>query len=93
MNKAEFIEKLSERLKIPKNQTENVLDETLELIQKTVSKGEEVKLVGFGSFTRTQRKSRPGRNPKTGEFAQIEAMQIPRFKPGKEFRTRVSKKN
>lgn len=93
MNKAEFIEKLSERLKIPKNQTENVLDATLDLIQKTVSKGEEVKLVGFGSFTRTQRKPRPGRNPKTGEYAEISAMPVPRFKPGKEFRTRVSKKN
>lgn len=93
MNKAEFIEKLSERLKIPKNQTESVLDATLDLIQKTVSKGEEVKLVGFGSFTRTQRKPRPGRNPKTGEYAQIPAMPVPRFKPGKEFRTRVSKKN
>ncbi len=93
MNKAEFIEKLSAQLKISKNQTENVLDATLDLIQKTVSKGEEVKLVGFGSFTRTQRKPRPGRNPKTGEFAQIPAMPIPRFKPGKEFRTRVSKKS
>lgn len=92
MNKAEFVEKLAERLKIPKNQTENVLDATLELIQKTVSRGEEVKLVGFGSFIRTLRKPRPGRNPKTGEYAQVPGMSVPRFKPGKEFRTRVSKK-
>ena len=93
MNKAEFIEKLAEKLKIPKNQTENVLDATLDLIQKTVSKGEEVKLVGFGSFMRTQRKARPGRNPKTGEYAEVPGIPVPRFKPGKEFRTRVCKKN
>lgn len=92
MNKAEFIEKLAEKLKVPKTQTEVLLEATLDLIQKTVSKGEEVKLVGFGSFVRTQRKARPGRNPKTGEYAEVPGMAVPRFKPGKEFRTRVSKK-
>ncbi len=93
MNKAEFIEKLSEKLKTSKAHTEDILEATLELIQKTVSKGEEVKLVGFGSFTRAQRKARPGRNPKTGAPAEIPGIAVPRFKPGKEFRTRVSKKN
>jgi DNA-binding protein HU-beta len=92
MNKAEFVEKLSEKLRCPKSQTEQMLDATLELILRTVSKGEEVKLVGFGSFTRTERKARPGRNPKTGEYAEVPGMPVPRFKPGKEFRTRVSKK-
>jgi DNA-binding protein HU-beta len=93
MNKAEFVEKLSEKVRCSKTQIETLLDATLDLIQKTVSKGEEVKLVGFGSFIRTERKARPGRNPKTGEYAEIPGMPVPRFKPGKEFRTRVSKKS
>ncbi len=86
MNKAQLIEKLAQKINLPKNQTELVLDATIEIIQKAVSKGDEVKLVGFGTFSRLSKKPRTGRNPKTGATVQIPGVKVPRFKPGKEFK-------
>lgn len=89
MNKAQLIDQLAERTRLTKSQSEIVLDAALEIIQKTVSKGEEVKLVGFGTFSRLSRKARTGRNPKTGETVKIPGGKIPRFRPGKEFKEQV----
>jgi len=86
MNKAELVIAVAKKLNLTKVQSENFLDATLDIIQKTVSKGEEVKLVGFGSFTRQSKKARVGRNPKTGESVEIPGTRVPRFKPGKEFK-------
>ena len=86
MNKAQLIEKLSQKINLPKNQTELMLDAAIDIIQKTVSKGDEVKLVGFGTFSRLNKKPRTGRNPKTGAPVQIPGSKVPRFKPGKEFK-------
>lgn len=86
MNKAQLIEKISQHTQMTKAQSELVVDATIEIIQKTVAKGEEVKLVGFGTFSRLNRKSRQGRNPKTGEAVQIPSAKVPRFKPGKDFK-------
>lgn len=89
MNKAQLIDQLASRTRLTKSQSENVLDAALEIIQKTVSKGEEVKLVGFGTFSRMARKSRTGRNPKTGQAVAIPGSKIPRFRPGKDFKDQV----
>lgn len=89
MNKAQLVEKVAELTQTTKQQSEQILDATLEVIQRAVSKGDEVKLVGFGSFSRTTRKARSGRNPKTGASVQIPAGRVPRFKPGKEFKDQV----
>ena len=89
MNKAQLVEKVSELTRTTKQQSEAILDATLEVIQKAVSKGDEVKLVGFGSFSRTNRKARSGRNPKTGASVQIPGSRVPRFKPGKDFKDHV----
>lgn len=86
MNKAQLIEKLSAKAQLSKAQTEAALDAAIDIIQKTVARGEEVKLVGFGTFSRLDRKSRPGRNPKTGEKVVIPPSKVPRFKPGKDFK-------
>lgn len=86
MNKGQLVEKLAEKTNLTKSQAENLLDATIEIIQKTVAKGDEVKLVGFGTFSRTSRKSRTGRNPKTGAPVQIPDSKVPRFKPGKDFK-------
>ena len=67
MNKAELIEYIATECKITKAQTERMLDTTLEAIKKNVKKGDEVKLVGFGTFTKAKRKARMGRNPQTGK--------------------------
>jgi DNA-binding protein HU-beta len=86
MNKAQLIEKLAQNAKITKVQSESFLDSIIEIIQEAVSEGQEVKLVGFGTFSSMKRKSRLGRNPKTGQPVDIPGLQVPRFKPGKEFK-------
>jgi DNA-binding protein HU-beta len=89
MNKAQLIDKLSQKTRLTKIQSELVMDAALEIIQKTVSKGEEVKIVGFGTFSSVQRKARKGRNPKTGEVIDIPRSKVPRFKPGKDFKSHL----
>jgi DNA-binding protein HU-beta len=86
MNKAQLIEKVAEKTGLTKTQSEDFLDATLQIIQKSVAKGDEVKLVGFGTFSRLSRKSRNGRNPKTGAPVVIPGSKVPRFKPGKDFK-------
>lgn len=89
MNKAQLVERVAELTSMTKQQSELFLDATLDVIRAAVSKGEEVKLVGFGSFSRADRKARSGRNPKTGSTVQIPSSRVPRFKPGKDFKDQV----
>jgi DNA-binding protein HU-beta len=86
MNKAQLVEKVAGETKLTKAQTEIILDQALEVIKKTVAKGDDVKLVGFGTFSRGKRKARTGRNPQTGASITIPACRVPRFKAGKEFK-------
>ena len=89
MNKAELIDKVARKTLLTKQQSEQVLDAALEVITKAVSRGDDVKLVGFGTFCRTVRKARPGRNPKTGTTLTIPSQKVPKFKPGKDFKELV----
>lgn len=90
MNKAQLIEKVSQKTKTTKQMSEHILDATLEIIQKAVAQGDEVKLVGFGTFSRSIRKQRKGRNPKTGEPVEIPKAKVPKFRPGKEFKDKIN---
>lgn len=89
MNKSELVSAIASKTNMTKIQVENYLDCTLAIIQKTVSKGEEVKIVGFGSFSRAMRKAKTARNPKTGATVKLPNTNVPRFKPGKEFKDSV----
>ena len=89
MNKAELIDQLAGEMKTTKAQAELMLDTTLDLIKKTVKKGDEVKLVGFGTFVKAKRKARTGRNPQTGKAIKIPAASYPKFRPGAEFKNLV----
>ncbi len=86
MNKAQLIERIAKNTDCTKAQTERMLDSTLEIIRKSVKKGDEVKLVGFGTFTKTKRKARMGRNPHTGKVIKIPAAWHPKFRPGSDFK-------
>ena len=90
MNKAEFINKLSQKIDFTKTDTETVIDAALELISQSVAKGEDIKFVGFGTFDRSTRQERNGRNPKTGKTLVIPKAKVPRFRPGKYFKSRVN---
>lgn len=91
MNKAQLVEKLALKTQLTKTDAEKYLDATLELISSSISRGDEVKLVGFGTFARTKRKARIGRNPQTGKEVKIAAAFVPKFRPGKEFKDLVNK--
>ncbi len=90
MNKAQLVEWVAEKTKTTKSQSEQIIDATLEAIQVALADGDEVKLVGFGTFSRASRKARTGRNPKTGETVKIPSSYMPRFKPGKDFKDSVN---
>ena len=86
MNKNELIAKVAEETSLTKADCQRVIEATLETTKKAVKKGEEVRLVGFGTFVRSKRAARKGRNPQTGKEIQIKAHHVPRFRAGKEFK-------
>src|SRR5688572_12524219 len=86
MNKAQLIEAVAKNTQLTKTSVEETLNAALDIIKKGVRKGDDVTLVGFGTFTRAKRKARIGRNPQTGKEIKIPAMTVPRFRPGKEFK-------
>ncbi len=92
MNKAELVEAVASKANITKKQAEECLDLAINTIIKSVTKGEKVALVGFGTFQRRERKARKGRNPKTGVELNIPAKKVPAFSAGKQFKQSVNKK-
>ncbi|MEO1299263.1 MAG: HU family DNA-binding protein, partial [Cyanobacteria bacterium J06636_16] len=89
MNKGELVDKVAEKSGVTKKQADSVLTAAIEAIMETVSGGEKVTLVGFGSFEPRERKEREGRNPKTGETMVIPATTVPAFSAGKQFKEMV----
>ena len=89
MNKGELIDEIADKTDLTKKQTDAILTALTETITDTVSSGEKVTLVGFGSFEARDRKAREGRNPKTGEKLKIPATKVPVFSAGKDFKAKV----
>lgn len=87
MNKQELIEKISTEAKCTKAQAETILNSAVENIKRAVKKGDDVKIVGFGTFTKAKRKARTGRNPQTGKPIKIPAAWAPKFRAGSEFKS------
>jgi len=86
MNKQQLIDKIAADGNFSKAQAENMLNVTVENIKKAVKKGDDVKIVGFGTFTKAKRKARAGRNPQTGKAIKIPAAWYPKFRAGAEFK-------
>jgi DNA-binding protein HU-beta len=91
MNKEELVKEIAKKAKVSQKQASEVLAITLETIQKTVSKGKRVTLVGFGSFESRKRAARNGRNPQTGKEIKIPAKTVPAFTAGKKFKELLKK--
>lgn len=89
MNKAELIEIIAKAANTTKVDAELVLNSAMDTIKKTIKKGEDVTLIGFGTFTKAKRKARMGRNPQTGKEIKIPAMNVPKFRAGREFKDAV----
>jgi DNA-binding protein HU-beta len=92
MNKAELIDKIAKDAGVTKVQANDALDSFTNAVVATLKKGDRVTLVGFGTFSVSDRAARNGRNPQTGAVIKIKARKVPKFKAGKEFSTKISKK-
>lgn len=90
MNKSELVDQVAAAADLPKNTTGKVLDALISTVTQALASGEEVSLVGFGSFVVKVRPARTGRNPKTGEALQIKASKVPGFRAGKALKDAVN---
>ncbi len=83
VNKIELVDAVATAANIKKSEAETVLDAVLDSITAELKKGNEVRLVGFGTFVVSHRAASDGRNPRTGEAIKIPAKKLPRFRAGK----------
>ena len=92
MNKGELVEKLADAADISKAAADRALNAVIEAIVKSVAKGEDVALIGFGTFKQGKRAARVGRNPATGAEIKIPAAKTVKFTAGKAFKDAVNKR-
>lgn len=89
MTKEELVAKVAQEAGITKTQAGKALTSILGSIEKALSKGDKVSLVGFGTFSVVRRAAREGRNPATGAPIKIPAANVPKFKAGKKLKEAV----
>ena len=92
MNKSELIEAVAKRTGENKAAAARAVDAVIDSVVAAVAKGDNVTLVGFGTFKSSKRAARDGKNPKTGEKIRIAAATVPRFSAGAGFKAAVGKK-
>ena len=92
MNRAQLVEAIAKEAGTSKKDTEAMLKAYINVVTKTVKKGDKVQLVGFGTFEQRKRAARKGKNPKTGETIKIPAAKVPAFKAGAAFKEAVAAK-
>jgi DNA-binding protein HU-beta len=90
MNKIELVAKMSEISGLKKNEAERALDAFIGAVSSAIASHDDVRLVGFGTFSITKRAATEGRNPKTGEAITIPEKTVPKFKPGKQLKDCVT---
>jgi len=90
MNKAELISALASKTGKPQTEAKAFLEAFTETVTETLSKGDKVTLIGFGTFDVQHVPARTGRNPSTGEPLKIKAKKKPRFKAGTELSDKVN---
>jgi DNA-binding protein HU-beta len=90
MNRTELIAGVVEASGVKKSDVDKVLNAFIDVVTEGMSRGEEVRLVGFGTFKVSRRAATEGRNMKTGEPITIPARNTPKFKPGKQLKDAVA---
>jgi len=90
VNKTELIDAIAAAADLPKASAGRALDAVVDSITETLAKGDQVSLVGFGTFAVKHRAAREGRNPQTGATIQIKASNVPGFKAGKALKEAVN---
>lgn len=89
MNKAELIDEMASDAGLSKADAKRALDAFIDTTTKALKKGDRVALVGFGSFSVSERAARKGRNPQTGKEITIQAKKVVKFKPGADLSAKV----
>jgi DNA-binding protein HU-beta len=84
MNRAELVEAMANNSDLTKKDCNAALDAFIEAVNASLKSGEEVRIVGFGTFSTLKRAAMAGRNPRTGEKIKIPASKRPKFKAGKQ---------
>ena len=92
MTKQEFIDKLAKQADLSKKDARNVVDSALDLIIDQVKKKNKVTLTGFGTFEARKQKATQRINPQTGRKMNVPAKNVPKFRPGKQFKESLAKK-
>ena len=90
MNKAELIDSMATGAEISKADAKKALDAFIDTTSDALKKGDRVALVGFGSFSISERSARTGRNPQTGKEIKIAAKKVVKFKAGADLSTKVN---
>ena len=83
MNKGQLVEAISRDAKITKTQAQDALDAFVKNVQSSLKRSDKVTIVGFGTFSASNRAARMGRNPQTGQPIQIAAKRVAKFSAGK----------
>lgn len=90
VNKSQLIDQIASEANISKAAAGRVVDAFVASVTGSLSKGDDVALVGFGTFTVRERAARTGRNPQTGKEIKIAAAKVPAFRPGKGLKDAVN---
>ena len=90
MNKSELVSAVTSTSGTSKGDAARAVDAVCDVITEALSRGEDVRLVGFGSFSVANRSARVGRNPRTGAPIHIPASRQPKFKAGKQLKDAVN---
>ena len=93
MKKSDIAGRVADRIGLSRSGAGNAVDAVFEAVGEALANGEEVRIVGFGTFGTRNRPARTGRNPQTGESLSISASTAPAFKPGKALKDAVSDGN
>ena len=91
MNKSELVTAISDKTDLTKAKAAEALDAVIEIVSEAMTAGDEVRIVGFGTFAVVTRKATEGRNPRTGAVIKIAASKQPKFRPGKALKDQVNK--
>lgn len=90
MNKSELTDSVANAADLSKTSASRAVDAVIDAITSALKSGDQVSIVGFGTFLVRERGARSGRNPRTGETIRIDASKAPGFKPGKALKDAVN---
>jgi DNA-binding protein HU-beta len=90
LNKSELIDHIAKQADISKAASGRALEAVIGAVRQQLKKGNDVTLVGFGTFAVGKRAARTGRNPRTGAAIKIKAAKVPKFRPGKALKDAIN---